>query len=65
MIYSEIITMRKKLKQQREIFNTRKKRSKNKKIALQNRFVFTTKTVLKIAKKAESTSATKSTRKQP
>ena len=40
--------MRKKLKQKNELFNTRKKRKKGKKIAIKGKFVFTTKEMLKV-----------------
>ena len=65
MAHSEMITMRKELKQQRELLEARKKRSKGKRIALQGKFVFTTEEVLQIAKEAESVSATKSAQKRP
>ena len=55
-----MITMCKELKQQRKFFETRKKHSKSKKIALQSKFVFMTEEVLQIAKETELTSATKS-----
>ena len=57
--------MRKELKQQRKLFETRKKCSKNKRIALQGKFVFMTEEVLQIAKKTKSVSATKSAQKWP
>ena len=65
MIYNEIITMCKKLKQQKKLFNACKKRSKNKRIVLQSRFVFTTKEMLQITKKTKSINTTKNVQKQP
>ena len=60
IIHNEMITMRKELKQQKKLFETHKKCSKNKKIALQDKFVFTTEEMLQIAKEAKSINATKS-----
>ena len=60
-----MIIMRKELKQQKELLNARKKHSKGKRIALQNKFMFTIEEVLEIAKKAESVNAAKNTRKRP
>ena len=57
--------MHKKLKQQKKSFKTHKKCSKNKKIPLQNKFIFTTEKILQIAKKTKSINATKNTQKQP
>ena len=51
MVHSEMITMRKELKQQKKFFEARKKHSKNKKIASQCKFVFMTEEVLQITKK--------------
>ena len=63
MVHNEIITMHKKLKQQRKLFETCKKCSKNKRIALQNKFVFTTEEILQITKETKSVSVTKSAQK--
>ena len=60
MVHSEMITMCKELKQQKKFLETRKKCSKNKKIALQSKFVFTTEEMLQITKEAESVNVTKS-----
>ena len=65
MVHSELITMRKELRQQRELLNARKTRSRGKRIALEGRFVFTTEEVLQIAKEAEVVSAAKGARKRP
>ena len=65
MAHNKMTTMHKKLKQQKKLFNACKKRSKNKKITLQSKFVFTTKEMLQIAKEAKSINATKSVQKQP
>ena len=46
MIHNEMIIIHKKLQQQKIFFNTCKNCSKNKKIILQNKFVFTTKKML-------------------
>ena len=54
IVHSKMITMRKKLKQQRKLLETHKKHSKSKRIALQGKFVFTTEEMLQIAKEAES-----------
>ena len=60
-----MITMHKKLKQQKKLFEACKKHSKNKKIALQSKFVFTTEEILQITKKTKSINATKSAQKWP
>ena len=51
IIYNKMITIHKELKQPKKLFNACKKRSKNKKLMLQNIFVFMTKEMLQIAKK--------------
>ena len=63
IIHNEMTTMRKELKQQKEFFNACKKHSRNKKIMLQNRFVFITEKILQIAKKTVSVNATKGVQK--
>ena len=60
-----MITMHKELKQQKKFLETRKKCSKNRKIALQNKFVFTTEEMLQIAKETKSINATKNAQKWP
>ena len=65
IIHNKTITMHKKLKQQKIFFETCKKHSKNKKITLQNKFVFTTEEILQITKKTKSINAIKSVQKQP
>ena len=64
IIHNEMITMCKELKQPKKFLETYKKCSKNKKIALQNKFMFMTKEILQIAKETKSVSVTKSAQKQ-
>ena len=52
-----------KIKTVKKIFNACKKRSKNKKFVLQNRFVFMTEEMLQITKEIKSINATKSIQK--
>lgn len=63
--HSDMVTMRKELRQQRDLLNARKKHKTGKRIALEGRFVFTTEEVLKVVKEAEAVTAVKSSRKQP
>ena len=56
--------MHKELKEPKKFFNAHKKRSKSKRITLQNRFVFTTEKMLQIMKKTKSINATKNVQKQ-
>ena len=63
MVHNEMITMCKKLKQQKNFFEVCKKCLKNKKIALQSKFVFMIEEVLQITKETKSISATKSAQK--
>ena len=65
MVHSEMITMYKELKQQKNFFEACKKHLKSKKIALQSKFVFMIEEVLQIAKETESVSVTKSAQKWP
>ena len=65
IIYNETITMHGKLKRKNKTFETHKKCSKNKKIALQNKFVFMTEEILQITKETKLINATKSAQKQP
>ena len=65
MVHNKMITMHKELKQQKNLFETHKKYSKNKKIILQNKFVFMIEEMLQITKEAESKNVTKSAQKQP
>ena len=65
MIHNEMITMHKELKQPKNSFETCKKCSKNKKMVLQSKFVFTTEEMLQITKKTKSINATKSAQKRP
>lgn len=50
---SELAILRKRLSDQQELLQTRKKRKKGKRVALQGKFVFTTSEVLEIARQAE------------
>ena len=65
MVHNEMITMHKELKQLKFFFEICKKCSKNKKIALQNKFVFMIKEMLQIAKETKSINVTKSAQKWP
>ena len=58
---TELTILRKEVKEYKEILETRKKRTKGKRIKLQGEFVFSTKEVLKIVREAEL----KSTAKKP
>ena len=64
MVHNEMITMRKELKQQKKFFEACKKCSKNKKIALQSKFVFMIEEMLQITKETKSINATKSVQKR-
>ena len=59
-----MITMHEKLKKPKKFLNACKKHSKNEKIALQSKFIFTIEEILQIMKEAESINATKSVQKQ-
>ena len=63
--HTELITARKELKSAKEILNTRKKRTKGKRVALEDKFVFSTQEVLDIAHTAEAEAETKKKHKQP
>ena len=63
--HTELITARKELKSAKEILNTRKKRTKGKRVALEGKFVFFTQEVLDIARAAEADAEAKKKRKQP
>ena len=65
MVHNKIITIHKKLKQPKKFLETCKKCSKNKRIALQSKFVFTTEEMLQITKETKSINTTKSAQKQP
>ena len=54
-----MITMRKKLKQQKKFLEICKKCSKNKRIALQSKFVFMIEEMLQITKETKSINVTK------
>ena len=55
--------MRKELKQQKNFFETCKKCSKNKKIILQNKFIFTIEEMLQITKETKLINVTKNAQK--
>lgn len=61
---SEITLLRKENSQQRELLETRKKRTKGKRVALQGKFVFNTEEILEVVRKAEAETAKKKTRKR-
>ena len=63
--HAELITARKELKLVKEILNTRKKRTKGKRVALEGKFVFFTQEVLDIAWVVEVETETKKKHKQP
>ena len=58
-IHTKLITARKELKSAKEIFNTQKKYTKNKKVALEGKFIFFTQEILNIARVAEAEAETK------
>ena len=62
---SENVALRKQVKEQEELLNTRKIRTKGKRVALKGRFVFSTQEVLEIAEAAEAETAKRRTRKGP
>ena len=64
-IHTELITAQKKLKSIKEIFNTRKKHTKNKRIALEGKFVFSTQEILDITQAAKIKTKAKKKHKQP
>ena len=55
----------KELKQPKNFFNAHKKHSKNKKIMLQNKFIFTTEQMLQIIKESKLINVTKNIQKKP
>ena len=59
MVYGEMITMHKELKQQKNCFEICRNCSKNKEIALQSKFVFTIEEMLQITKETKSINVTK------
>ena len=63
--HTKLITARKKLKSAKEILNTRKKHTKGKRVALEDKFMFSTQKVLDIARVAEAEAETKKKHKQP
>ena len=63
--HAELITVRKEFELTKKIFSTRKKCTKNKRIALENKFVFFTQKVLNIAHATEAKTEMKKKHKQP
>jgi hypothetical protein len=62
---TKLTILRKEVKEYKEILETRKKRTKGKRIKLQGEFVFSTKEVLKIVREAELKSTAKKPRGRP
>jgi hypothetical protein len=62
---AELTILRKELQECRELLQTRKKRTKGKRIKLQGEFVFSTEEVLKIVREAEEKPKEKRPRGQP
>ena len=63
--HTELIIARKKLKSAKEILNTQKKRTKDKKVALEGKFIFSIQEILDIARVAEAEAEIKKKYKQP
>ena len=61
---SKITTLRTELAKQKEILQTRKNRTKGKRVALKGKFVFSTQEVLEVARAAEQASEGKTSRKR-
>ena len=62
---AKLTILRKEVKEYKELLETRKKRTKGKRIKLQGEFVFSTKEVLKIVREAELKSVEKRPRGRP
>ena len=62
-IQSENAILRRQLSEQQKLLNTRKKRTKGKRVALEGRFVFSTEEILDIARKAEAETAKRQAKK--
>jgi hypothetical protein len=62
---AELSILQKELKECKELLQTRKKRTKGKRIKLQGEFVFTTEEVLKIVREAEEKPKEKRPRGRP
>ena len=65
MIYNKMTTMHKELKQQKQILEACKKCSKNRRIALQEKFVFMMEAMLQITKETKSINVNKNALKWP
>ncbi len=63
LTHSELTTVRKENKAQRELFQMRKNRKKGKRILLKGRFVFSTQEVLEITRQAEEETSKKKAKK--
>ena len=63
--HSELVLANKQIEEYKSLLNTRKKRTKGKRIALQGHFVFSTAEVLEIARAAEAGTAKKKAGKRP
>jgi hypothetical protein len=61
---SERTLLRKENKEQRELLERRKERTKGKRIAIKGKFVFNTREILEIVEKAEAEASTKKSRKR-
>ena len=61
---SELALLRRENSEQKELLETRKKRTKGKRVALQGKFVFNTEEILQVVRKAEAEAAKKKTRKR-
>ena len=64
-MYAELIIVQKKLELAKKILNTRKKCTKNKRIALEDKFVFFIQKILNIAHATEAKTKIKKRCKQP
>lgn len=58
-IHTELVTLRKRIAEQDELLHTRKARKTGKRVALSGKFVFSTETVLQIAREAEEATRNK------
>ena len=63
--HSELVLANKQIEEYKSMLNTRKKRTKGKRIALQGQFAFSAAEVLEIARAAEAETAKKKAGKRP
>jgi DDE superfamily endonuclease len=61
--HSELVIARKRLAEQDELLQARKKRTKGKRVALKGKFVFSTEEVLEVARRAEADTAARSAKR--